>query len=107
MRFAIVLTFALFDVVAGNAAEIGGIVRGGDSVHVVLLRPNEETPLASAAADADGNFSISTDQTGIVIARFTGSNHRGREVALDISRDSRMRLDISLAETPPRVTFAN
>jgi thiol-disulfide isomerase/thioredoxin len=63
---------------------------------VHLLRFNQSKPLVSLQAAKDGNFRLTTNESGLFTLQFTGVNHKSREVVLLIEKPVEVEINAKL-----------
>ncbi len=63
---------------------------------VHLLRFNQSKPLVSLQAAKDGNFRLTTNESGLFTLQFTGVNHKSHEVILLIEKPSAIKINAKL-----------
>lgn len=81
-----------------------------DLAFVEFLLPGDSTPLSTTEVDKDGNYKISTGNSGPLVIRFSGVNHSRKDVPL-IRKDPNIniKLDVQLAymQLPEKVGKIN
>lgn len=63
--------------------------------NVEILYPGDITPFASAKVESNGNYKISTTNTGLLTVRFSGVNHNSKNVPI-LSQSSNINLKIDV-----------
>ena len=64
--------------------------------NVLVERLNNSKPLASSEVDPQGRFKLTTDLTGLLGIRFTGTDHQSHKMILIVDRPLRVNLDVKL-----------
>lgn len=113
--FAAVITSFSVDFVKAQKqiakTEVSGKILGSDGkpitkAAVILASSPFDKYIAKTEADTEGNFSISTDKTGLFVLGFTGVNHPPETAVLMIDKPRKVKLTVKLAATPYRDDFS-
>jgi thiol-disulfide isomerase/thioredoxin len=87
---------------AQEATVISGKLLGYDKkpmlmAHAHLLKTSSPKPFVRVRAKSDGSFEITTKETGLIVAEFTGVNHMAFDVVLFIDKPLKIELSVTLA----------
>jgi thiol-disulfide isomerase/thioredoxin len=74
--------------------------------HVHLSRFNDAKPIESVEVRKNGNFELTTSETGLLVLWFTGVNHQSHKMTLLIDRPQKLGLDVRLKTYDYRDDFS-
>jgi thiol-disulfide isomerase/thioredoxin len=82
-------------------AVIFGTLLGADGqpmrkANVLVERLNNSKPLASAQVSPQGRFKLTTEETGLLGIRFTGTDHQSHKMILIVDKPLRVNLNVKL-----------
>jgi len=81
---------------------ISGKVTGCDGKPMVkadvqLKKLLTRNPIAETTVANDGNYSLTTQDSGVILVTYSGANHKSYDVALYIEKPSKIMLDVQLS----------